>query len=208
MADGLGSPFAGEWTLAMTQRYVDGIALIDDATILAGMRFALERMKQLVEPAGAAALAAVLRPRAHPRWRAGLRGLQRRKRGSGATWRVAGGRGATRGAGGGVGRQRRRAAIVRAHLPSVHAEVVQPVVVDAQVVGQLVDDRDPDLVLQFGRIGEILQQGGLEERDLVRQEGPVGGVFRSRHALVQPVEPIARSQPGLAALPRGRLARR
>jgi threonine dehydratase len=60
LADGLNSPFAGEWTLAMTQRYVDGIVLLDDATILAGVRFALERMKQLVEPAGAAALAAVL----------------------------------------------------------------------------------------------------------------------------------------------------
>jgi threonine dehydratase len=60
VADGLGSPFAGEWTLAMAQRYLDGIALIDDATILGGVRFALGRMKQLVEPAGAAALAAVL----------------------------------------------------------------------------------------------------------------------------------------------------
>ena len=60
LADGLNSPFAGEWTLAMTRRYVDGIVLLDDATILAGMRFALERTKQLVEPAGAAALAAVL----------------------------------------------------------------------------------------------------------------------------------------------------
>ena len=60
VADGLGSPFAGEWTMAMARRYLDGIALIDDATILAGVRFALERMKQLVEPAGAAALAAVL----------------------------------------------------------------------------------------------------------------------------------------------------
>ena len=44
----------------MAQRYLDGVVLIDDATILAGVRFALERMKQLVEPAGAAALAAVL----------------------------------------------------------------------------------------------------------------------------------------------------
>jgi threonine dehydratase len=60
VADGLGSPFAGEWTMAMARRYLDGIVLIDDATILAGVRFALERMKQLVEPAGAAALAAVL----------------------------------------------------------------------------------------------------------------------------------------------------
>ena len=60
VADGLGSPFAGEWTLAMARRYVDAIALMDDATILAGMRFAVERMKQLVEPAGAAAMGAVL----------------------------------------------------------------------------------------------------------------------------------------------------
>jgi threonine dehydratase len=60
VADGLGSPFAGEWTMAMGRRYLDGIVLLDDATILAGVRFALERMKQLVEPAGAASLAAVL----------------------------------------------------------------------------------------------------------------------------------------------------
>jgi threonine dehydratase len=60
VADGLGAPFAGEWTMAMGRRYLDGIVLLDDATILAGVQFALERMKQLVEPAGAAALAAVL----------------------------------------------------------------------------------------------------------------------------------------------------
>ena len=60
VADGLGAPFAGEWTMAMGRRYLDGIVLLDDATILAGVGFALERMKQLVEPAGAAALAAVL----------------------------------------------------------------------------------------------------------------------------------------------------
>jgi threonine dehydratase len=60
VADGLGAPFAGVWTLAMCQRYLDGIVLLDDPTILAGMRFALERLKQVLEPAGAAALAAVL----------------------------------------------------------------------------------------------------------------------------------------------------
>jgi threonine dehydratase len=60
VADGLGAPFAGVWTLAMCQRYLDGIVLLDDPTILAGLRFAAERMKQLLEPAGAAALAAVL----------------------------------------------------------------------------------------------------------------------------------------------------
>jgi threonine dehydratase len=60
IADGLGAPFAGRWTLAITRRLVDGICLLDDPTILGGLRFALERLKQVVEPAGAAALAAVL----------------------------------------------------------------------------------------------------------------------------------------------------
>ena len=60
VADGLNAPFAGTWTIAIAQRYLDGIVLIDDPTIQAGMRFALERMKQVLEPAGAAALAAVL----------------------------------------------------------------------------------------------------------------------------------------------------
>jgi threonine dehydratase len=60
VADGLNAPFAGAWTLAIVQRYLDGIILIDDPTIQAGMRFAAERMKQVLEPAGAAALAAVL----------------------------------------------------------------------------------------------------------------------------------------------------
>jgi threonine dehydratase len=60
VADGLGAPFAGAWTLAMAQRYLDDVILLDDPTILAGMRFAIERLKQVLEPAGAAALAAVL----------------------------------------------------------------------------------------------------------------------------------------------------
>jgi threonine dehydratase len=60
VADGLAAPFAGILTLAMCQRYLDGLFLLEDATILAGTRFALERMKQVLEPAGAAALAAVL----------------------------------------------------------------------------------------------------------------------------------------------------
>ena len=60
VADGLNAPFAGDLTLALIQRYVDDVIRIDDATILAGLRFALERMKQVIEPAGAAALAATL----------------------------------------------------------------------------------------------------------------------------------------------------
>lgn len=60
VADGLGAPFAGQLTMAMARRYLDGIVLLDDPTILAGLRFALERTKQVLEPAGSAALAAVL----------------------------------------------------------------------------------------------------------------------------------------------------
>ena len=60
VADGLAAPFAGPLTVAMCGRHLDGLVLLDDATILAGTSFALERMKQVLEPAGAAALAAVL----------------------------------------------------------------------------------------------------------------------------------------------------
>jgi threonine dehydratase len=60
VADGLNAPFAGNLTLPMVRRYVDEIVLIDDATILAGLRFALGRLKQVLEPAGSAALAATL----------------------------------------------------------------------------------------------------------------------------------------------------
>jgi threonine dehydratase len=63
VADGLGAPFAGEWTLPICQRYLDDIVLLDDAAILRGLRFAAERMKQVLEPAGAAALAAVVHGR-------------------------------------------------------------------------------------------------------------------------------------------------
>jgi threonine dehydratase len=60
VADGLAAPFAGVLTLAMCRHYLDGLVLLDDPTILAGTRFAIERLKQVLEPAGAAALAAVL----------------------------------------------------------------------------------------------------------------------------------------------------
>ena len=60
VADGLTAPFAGQWTMAMCRRYLDDIVLLTDEEILAGLRFGLERMKQVLEPAGAAALAAVL----------------------------------------------------------------------------------------------------------------------------------------------------
>jgi threonine dehydratase len=60
VADGLGAPFTGVLPLSIVRRHVDEIVLLDDPTILAGLRFGLERLKQVLEPAGAAALAAVL----------------------------------------------------------------------------------------------------------------------------------------------------
>ena len=60
VADGLNGPFAGERNIAAVERYVESVVLVDDPTILGGMRFAMERTKQVLEPAGAAALSALL----------------------------------------------------------------------------------------------------------------------------------------------------
>ncbi len=60
IADGLNAPFAGVWNIDLARRYVDAIVRIPDSAVSRGLRFALERMKQLLEPAGAAALGAVL----------------------------------------------------------------------------------------------------------------------------------------------------
>jgi threonine dehydratase len=63
VADGLNAPFASDTTIALGRRHLDDLVLLEDAEILAGLRFAAERMKQVLEPAGAAALAAVLHGR-------------------------------------------------------------------------------------------------------------------------------------------------
>ena len=60
VADGLGAPIAGRLATKIAIRYLEDVVVIDDATILAGLRFSIERLKQVLEPAGAAALAAVL----------------------------------------------------------------------------------------------------------------------------------------------------
>ncbi|MCJ7709808.1 MAG: pyridoxal-phosphate dependent enzyme [Chloroflexi bacterium] len=60
VADGLGAPIAGHLATDIAKRYLEDVVVVDDATILAGLRFSVERLKQVVEPAGAAALAAVL----------------------------------------------------------------------------------------------------------------------------------------------------
>jgi threonine dehydratase len=60
IADGLAAPFVGQRNLAIVQRLVDDVILLDDDAILDGLRFLLERAKLVAEPAGAAATAALL----------------------------------------------------------------------------------------------------------------------------------------------------
>lgn len=60
IADGLRSPAPGILTFPVMQRYVERILLVREAEIRATVRFLLERVKILVEPSGAVALAAVL----------------------------------------------------------------------------------------------------------------------------------------------------
>lgn len=60
VADGLCSPFAGAHTFEHVKAFVDRVVVIDDDTILRGLRALIERGKLAAEPAGAAGLAAVL----------------------------------------------------------------------------------------------------------------------------------------------------
>lgn len=59
VADTLAPRGVSERTLALTQRYVDQIVLVDDAAMIEGMRWLWLHYNQLVEPAGAAVIAAL-----------------------------------------------------------------------------------------------------------------------------------------------------
>jgi threonine dehydratase len=60
IADGLCAPFAGPLTFPLLRELVDEVVLLTEAELLAGVRFVMERMKVVVEPAGAATVAALL----------------------------------------------------------------------------------------------------------------------------------------------------
>jgi threonine dehydratase len=60
IADGLRSSAPGILTFPVMQRYMERVLLVSEAEIRETMRFLLERVKILVEPSGAAGLAAVL----------------------------------------------------------------------------------------------------------------------------------------------------
>ena len=60
IADGLAPPFVGELNLAIVERIVERVVTVADVEIRAAMAILLERLKLLVEPAGAAAMAALM----------------------------------------------------------------------------------------------------------------------------------------------------
>jgi threonine dehydratase len=60
VADGLNAPFTGAGTLEVCRERVDEVVLVSDDEIADGMRFLYTRAKLACEPAGAAAVAALL----------------------------------------------------------------------------------------------------------------------------------------------------
>jgi threonine dehydratase len=60
VCDALLSESPGELTFAINKRRLAGIGVISDDEALAAVRFAFETLKLVVEPGGAAALAALL----------------------------------------------------------------------------------------------------------------------------------------------------
>jgi threonine dehydratase len=65
IADGQAISTPGELTFAVNQRLVESFELVSDEEILAAMAFAFERLKIVLEPSGASALAALLAGRVH-----------------------------------------------------------------------------------------------------------------------------------------------
>ena len=64
VADGLAAPFAAPTSQRLIERFVDDVVIVTDEEILVALRLLLERTKLLVEPAGAAATAALLTDKA------------------------------------------------------------------------------------------------------------------------------------------------
>jgi threonine dehydratase len=62
IADSLGAPYAMPFTFELTRRNVDDVVLVSDDQLRAAMRLTFLDAKLAVEPAGAAALAALLGP--------------------------------------------------------------------------------------------------------------------------------------------------
>ena len=65
IADSLGAPYAAPLTFELCRRNVDALHLVTDEELRAAMRLMLREAKLAVEPAGAAAMAALLGPLRH-----------------------------------------------------------------------------------------------------------------------------------------------
>lgn len=62
IADSLGAPHAAPYSFALCRRYVDDVVLVDDDALRRAMRLLFSSAKLAVEPAGAAATAALCGP--------------------------------------------------------------------------------------------------------------------------------------------------
>ncbi|WP_250037591.1 pyridoxal-phosphate dependent enzyme [Paractinoplanes maris] len=66
IADGQAAPTPGELTFSINKELVDQIVLVSDEEIRDALRFAVDRLKQVMEPSGATGLAALLAGRLDP----------------------------------------------------------------------------------------------------------------------------------------------
>lgn len=66
IADGQAAPTPGELTFSINKQLVDEIVLVSDDEIRDALRFALDRLKLVMEPSGASGLAALLARRLDP----------------------------------------------------------------------------------------------------------------------------------------------
>lgn len=62
IADSLGAPHAEPYSFGLCRRFVDDLVLIEDEAMRRAMRLLFEELKLAVEPAGAAATAALCGP--------------------------------------------------------------------------------------------------------------------------------------------------
>ena len=72
IADGLQVTAPGALTFEVNRRLLDGIVTVTDAELVGAMRFAFDRLKLVLEPSGAAGLAALLARRAEATGRVGV----------------------------------------------------------------------------------------------------------------------------------------
>lgn len=62
IADSLGAPYSAPYSLGLCRRHVDALAMVDDDQIRRAMALMFRELKLALEPAGAAAVAALLGP--------------------------------------------------------------------------------------------------------------------------------------------------